>query len=93
MYNETLSFYWLVSDMNLIDPHHPDSGMTFPQECELLFNKLKLLMIAIEIKEEDSRECNIIINPEANIKINPQTQRFFIAQSADKVKRCHSEKK
>jgi hypothetical protein len=53
----------------------------------LLFTKLGLLMIAIEVKNEDSRECNIRINPGKHVKIQPETQGFFIAQSADEVKR------
>ena len=53
----------------------------------LLFTKLGLLLMAIEMKDDDKKECNININPGPHIRILPQTQGFFIAQSADEVKR------
>lgn len=43
--------------------------------------------MAIELKNEEKMECNIAINPGPNIHIQQQTQGFFIAQSADEVKR------
>ncbi len=46
-----------------------------------------LLLMAIEMKDSEKRECNIAINPGPIVKIQPQTQGFFIAQSADEVKR------
>jgi potassium large conductance calcium-activated channel subfamily M alpha protein 1 len=73
------------------------TGMTFPQASELCFTKLKLLLLAIEIKGEDGRDSKISINPRGS-KIQASTQGFFIAQSADEVKRawyyckaCHEE--
>ncbi|ULT92532.1 hypothetical protein L3Y34_009959 [Caenorhabditis briggsae] len=62
--------------------------MTFPEAVDLLFNRLGLLLLAIELKDEENKECNIAINPGPNIVIQPQTQGFFIAQSADEVKRA-----
>lgn len=53
----------------------------------MCFLKLKLLLIAIEARSEDGSESCIAINPGPNIKIEPNTQGFFIAQSADEVKR------
>jgi potassium large conductance calcium-activated channel subfamily M alpha protein 1 len=53
----------------------------------LLFTRLGLLLLAIELKDEEKKECNIAINPGSNTIIQPQTQGFFIAQSADEVKR------
>ncbi len=53
----------------------------------MCFKKLKLLLIAIEARSEDGNESCIAINPGPNIKIEPSTQGFFIAQSADEVKR------
>lgn len=53
----------------------------------LCFTKLKLLLLAIEIKGESGRDSKISINPRG-VKIMPNTQGFFIAQSADEVKRC-----
>ncbi|XP_046392571.1 calcium-activated potassium channel slowpoke isoform X28 [Ischnura elegans] len=73
------------------------TGMTFPQASELCFTKLKLLLLAIEIKGEDGSDSKISINPRG-AKIQANTQGFFIAQSADEVKRawfyckaCHDE--
>ncbi|MCP9265553.1 Calcium-activated potassium channel subunit alpha-1 [Dirofilaria immitis] len=39
-------------------------------------------------KTTNDFECNIAINPAPTITIQPQTQGFFIAQSADEVKRA-----
>ncbi|CAH1794980.1 unnamed protein product [Owenia fusiformis] len=63
-------------------------SMTFPQAAELCFIKLKLLLIAIEARSEDGNESCIAINPGNNIKIESNTQGFFIAQSAEEVKRA-----
>ncbi|XP_018790956.1 PREDICTED: calcium-activated potassium channel slowpoke isoform X9 [Bactrocera latifrons] len=64
------------------------TGMTFPQASELCFSKLKLLLVAIEIKgAEEGADSKISINPR-NAKIQANTQGFFIAQSADEVKRA-----
>ncbi|XP_046392558.1 calcium-activated potassium channel slowpoke isoform X16 [Ischnura elegans] len=72
-------------------------GMPFAQATELCFTKLKLLLLAIEIKGEDGSDSKISINPRG-AKIQANTQGFFIAQSADEVKRawfyckaCHDE--
>jgi potassium large conductance calcium-activated channel subfamily M alpha protein 1 len=53
----------------------------------MCFIKLKLLLIATEARSDDGEESCIAINPGPNIKIEPNTQGFFIAQSADEVKR------
>ncbi|XP_033214140.1 calcium-activated potassium channel slowpoke isoform X2 [Belonocnema kinseyi] len=73
------------------------TGMTFPQASELCFTKLKLLLLAIEIKGDAGSDSKISINPRG-AKIAANTQGFFIAQSADEVKRawfyckaCHDE--
>ncbi|CAI4223381.1 unnamed protein product [Auanema sp. JU1783] len=63
-------------------------NMTFPEAADLLFTRLGLLLLAIELKDEENKECNIAINPGPHITIQPQTQGFFIAQSADEVKRA-----
>ncbi|RZF41590.1 hypothetical protein LSTR_LSTR000304 [Laodelphax striatellus] len=63
------------------------TGMSFPQASELCFTKLKLLLLAIEIKGEDGSDSKISINPRG-AKISANTQGFFIAQSADEVKRA-----
>ncbi|KAI6190462.1 Calcium-activated potassium channel subunit alpha-1 [Aphelenchoides bicaudatus] len=74
MYNEKFSYSFI--------------GMTFQESAELLFTRLGLLLLAIELKDEEKKECNIAINPGSNTIIQPQTQGFFIAQSADEVKRA-----
>ncbi|XP_046421971.1 calcium-activated potassium channel slowpoke isoform X20 [Neodiprion virginianus] len=63
------------------------TGMTFPQASELCFTKLKLLLLAIEIKGDAGNDSKISINPRG-AKIAANTQGFFIAQSADEVKRA-----
>lgn len=73
MYTETLSTSF--------------TGMSFAQASELCFTKLKLLLLAIEIKGEEGTDSKISINPR-NAKIHANTQGFFIAQSADEVKRA-----
>lgn len=55
--------------------------------CRLCFSKLKLLLIAIEVRQEDGRESTLAINPGPKIKIENATQGFFIAESAEEVKR------
>ncbi|KAL2717433.1 hypothetical protein V1478_013133 [Vespula squamosa] len=54
---------------------------------KLCFTKLKLLLLAIEIKGEGGVDSKISINPRG-AKIAANTQGFFIAQSADEVKRA-----
>ncbi|XP_058467518.1 calcium-activated potassium channel slowpoke isoform X14 [Malaya genurostris] len=73
MYTETLSPSFI--------------GMPFAQATELCFTKLKLLLLAIEIKGEEGSDSKISINPRG-AKIHANTQGFFIAQSADEVKRA-----
>ncbi|XP_055321932.1 calcium-activated potassium channel slowpoke isoform X27 [Sitodiplosis mosellana] len=74
MYTETLSPSFI--------------GMPFAQATELCFTKLKLLLLAIEIKAtEEGADSKISINPRG-AKIQANTQGFFIAQSADEVKRA-----
>lgn len=55
--------------------------------CRLCFVKLKLLLIAIEARSGQQKDSCIAINPGANVKIEHNTQGFFIAQSAEEVKR------
>uniref|UniRef100_A0A8C6K311 Calcium-activated potassium channel subunit alpha-1 n=1 Tax=Melopsittacus undulatus TaxID=13146 RepID=A0A8C6K311_MELUD len=63
-------------------------GLSFPAVCELVFAKLKLLMIAIEYKSEkrESRYVKrlqiILINPGNHVKIQEGTLGFFIASDA-----------
>ncbi|KAG5873868.1 Calcium-activated potassium channel slowpoke [Gonioctena quinquepunctata] len=73
MYTETLSPSFI--------------GMPFAQATELNFTKLKLLLLAIEVKGIEGMDTKISINPRG-AKIVANTQGFFIAQSADEVKRA-----
>jgi len=75
------------------------SGMTFSQASELCFVKLKLLLLAIEVKPIDGGDTKISINPQSS-KMPANTVGFFIAQSAEEVKRawffckgCHDDVK
>merc|ERR1719193_3036966 len=75
------------------------AGMTFSQASELCFVKLKLLLLAIEVKPEDGSDTKISINPRRS-KVPANTIGFFIAQSAEEVKRawfyckaCHEDVK
>ncbi|XP_067139806.1 calcium-activated potassium channel slowpoke-like isoform X3 [Centruroides vittatus] len=63
-------------------------GMTYPQTAELCFVKLKLLLLAIAVTNEDGTDSKIVINPQRKVKIFANTQGFFVAQSADEVKRA-----
>uniref|UniRef100_A0A663N691 Calcium-activated potassium channel subunit alpha-1 n=1 Tax=Athene cunicularia TaxID=194338 RepID=A0A663N691_ATHCN len=69
-------------------------GLSFPAVCELVFAKLKLLMIAIEYKSEKRESSSILINPGNHVKIQEGTLGFFIASDAKEVKRvcvlCYS---
>merc|ERR1719354_511773 len=65
----------------------------------LCFVKLKLLLLAIEVKPDDGGDSKISINPRG-AKIPANTVGFFIAQSAEEVKRawfyckaCHEDVK
>lgn len=62
-------------------------GMSFPEAAEFCFVKLNLLLIAVEVKSEDGSESCIAINPKKNVNIDQGTQGFFIAQSAEDVKK------
>merc|ERR1719266_1502133 len=63
------------------------TGMTFSQASELCFVKLKLLLLAIEVKAEEGNDNKISINPRGT-KLPSNTVGFFIAQSAEEVKRA-----
>ncbi|XP_052820332.1 calcium-activated potassium channel slowpoke-like isoform X3 [Mya arenaria] len=74
------------------------NGLTFPEAAELCFAKLKLLLLAIEVRSDEGRESTLAINPGSKVKLETATQGFFIAESAEEVKRayyycksCHSE--
>ncbi|GFQ95013.1 calcium-activated potassium channel slowpoke, partial [Trichonephila clavata] len=62
MYTETLSTSFV--------------GMSFPQAAELCFVKLKLLLLAIEVINDDGSDSKISINPKSKRNL-PRTPRFF----------------
>ncbi|KAL3876739.1 hypothetical protein ACJMK2_034537 [Sinanodonta woodiana] len=64
------------------------NALTFPEAAELCFAKLKLLLLAIEVRQEDGKESILAINPGPKVKIENATQGFFIAESAEEVKRA-----
>ncbi|XP_076459615.1 calcium-activated potassium channel slowpoke-like isoform X2 [Babylonia areolata] len=64
------------------------NGLTFPEAAELCFTKLKLLLGAIEVRQEDTRESTLAINPGSKVRIENATQGFFLAESAEEVKRA-----
>jgi hypothetical protein len=53
----------------------------------LCFTKLKLLLIAVEGRGDDGAGSSLAINPGPSVVIDSSTQGFFIAESADDVKR------
>ena len=55
--------------------------LIYVYNCRLCFMKLKLLLIAVGINN------SIAINPGIAVKIQSASQGFFIAQSANEVKR------
>lgn len=68
---------------------HTFVGLSFAQAAEICFTKLKLLLMAIEVSESNGDgSANIVINPKGDHRIRSNTQGFFMAQSADEVKRA-----
>ncbi|XP_033643745.1 calcium-activated potassium channel subunit alpha-1-like isoform X3 [Asterias rubens] len=64
------------------------TGMSFPEVAQVCFQKLKLLLIAVE-SNIDTVESIIAINPGPHIKIYEGTLGFFVAASAQEVKRAY----
>lgn len=68
---------------------HAFVGTTFAEAAEICFTKLKLLLMAIEMSDSNGDgSANIVINPKGDHRIRSNTQGFFMAQSADEVKRA-----
>ena len=53
----------------------------------LCFVRLKLLLIAVEARKWDTNDSCLAINPGPELKLEPHIQGFFIAESAEDVKR------
>lgn len=82
--NENLKFTSINNRNFVVSSSFPTIASCSDRLC---FTKLKLLLLAIEIKAtEDGADSKISINPRG-AKIQANTQGFFIAQSADEVKR------
>ncbi|XP_038061230.1 calcium-activated potassium channel subunit alpha-1-like isoform X15 [Patiria miniata] len=64
------------------------TGLSFPEVAQVCFQKLKLLLIAVE-SNMDTVESIIAINPGPHIKIHEGTLGFFVAPSAQEVKRAY----
>ncbi|XP_070544721.1 calcium-activated potassium channel subunit alpha-1-like isoform X31 [Ptychodera flava] len=64
------------------------NGMSFPEVSEFCFTKLKLLLIAVEIGM-DTQDSTIAINPGRSVTIHEGTLGFFVAPSAQEVKRAY----
>ncbi|KRZ54372.1 Calcium-activated potassium channel slo-1 [Trichinella nativa] len=86
---EWLRYYLCGASMEVYPEilSHSFVGMSYAEAAYILYTKLGLLLLAIEMRDEEKRECNIAINPGSSVRIDPHTQGFFIAQSADEVKR------
>jgi len=56
----------------------------------LCFARLKLLLIAVEARKSDTNDSCLAINPGPELKLEPHIQGFFIAESAEDVKRSAS---
>ncbi|XP_047144550.1 calcium-activated potassium channel slowpoke isoform X2 [Hydra vulgaris] len=62
-------------------------GMTFPQAVELCYEKLNLLLIAIELKTKNGKQ--FVINPmDKKLRLTRNTRGFFICQNAFDVERA-----
>ncbi|XP_041486016.1 calcium-activated potassium channel subunit alpha-1-like [Lytechinus variegatus] len=64
------------------------TGLSFPEVTQICFQKLKLLIIAVEANI-DTVESVIAINPGPHVRIQEGTLGFFVAPSAQEVKRAY----
>ena len=72
--------------LSVILPNVYLRNVTKPFCFRLCFVKLKLLLLAIEVKADEGTDNKISINPRGT-KLPANTVGFFIAQSAEEVKR------
>ena len=91
MYTETLSpsFTTMSFAMAAEWVHSPVTRHPSLSTGRLCFVKLKLLLLAVEETTSEGQDNQISINPR-DFKISPNTVGFFIAQSAEEVKRCEA---
>ena len=64
------------------------SGLSFPKVCELCYQKLNLLLIAVQVSKPSGGQ-QLLINPGSHVKLKPGCLGFFIAESAKEVKRAN----
>ena len=64
------------------------SGLSFPRVCELCYQKLNLLLIAVQVSKPAGGQ-QLLINPGSHVKLKPGCLGFFIAESAKEVKRAN----
>ncbi|XP_060038742.1 potassium channel subfamily U member 1 [Erinaceus europaeus] len=64
------------------------AGMSFPEVSRLCFVKMHIMLIAIEHKSAFHGYRGLILNPPAQVKLRKNTLGFFIAESANVVRRA-----
>lgn len=57
--------------------------------CSICYTKLKLLLLAVEISNENGIGTHLTINPGSAVKIESGTRGFFIAGSCEETKRAY----
>jgi hypothetical protein len=56
-------------------------------QFRICFTKLKLLLLAVEISNEDGSGSHLTINPGTQVHIEFGTRGFFVAGSSEETKR------
>ena len=59
----------------------------FSNHFRICFTKLKLLLVAVELSNEEGTGSHLSINPGSMVRIEPGTRGFFIAGSNDEIRR------
>ena len=80
-----LSMLIFTNNISFLE-NHPILSFLMIIIGRLCFVKLKLLLLALEVRPDDGGDTKISINPRGS-KIPANTVGFFIAQSAEEVKR------
>jgi potassium large conductance calcium-activated channel subfamily M alpha protein 1 len=65
------------------------TGKTFTQTAIICYTKLKLLLLAVELSNENGIGSHLTINPGSAVKIESGTRGFFIAGSSDETKKAY----
>ncbi|CAG5082524.1 Oidioi.mRNA.OKI2018_I69.PAR.g10148.t1.cds [Oikopleura dioica] len=64
------------------------AGLSFPRVCEICYQKLNLLLIAVQVSKPGGGQ-QLLINPGSAITLKPGCLGFFVAESAKEVKRAN----